>query len=110
MPTGTCWCGCGTEVGLGSFFSQGHDKIAEAALLAARYDNSVARLIAHHGFGPDKPVRKAALDTDPPPIEAGAGHPHTAPGEAARRLRGTRGSHSERPSQQGNGPQNRPGR
>jgi hypothetical protein len=62
MPTGTCWCGCGTQVGLGSFFSQGHDKIAEAALLAARYDNSVARLIAHHGFGPDNGVREAAVE------------------------------------------------
>jgi hypothetical protein len=62
MPTGTCWCGCGTEVGLGSFFSVGHDKIAEAALLAARYDNSVARLIAHHGFGPEESVSKAAVD------------------------------------------------
>jgi hypothetical protein len=63
LPTGTCWCGCGTEVGLGSFFSVGHDKIAEAALLASRYDNSVARLIAHHGFGPDKSVRRAAVES-----------------------------------------------
>ena len=63
LPTGTCWCGCGTEVGIGSFFAQGNDKIAEAALLAARYGNSVARLIAHHGFGPDKPVRQAALES-----------------------------------------------
>ncbi|MFF4417723.1 hypothetical protein ACFYY8_34790 [Streptosporangium sp. NPDC001559] len=63
IPTGTCWCGCGTEVGLGSFFSQGHDKVAEAALLAARYDNSVARLIAHHGFGPENGVREAAVES-----------------------------------------------
>lgn len=49
-------------VGLDSFFSQGHDKIAEAALLAARYDNSVAPLIAHHGFGPDNGVREAAVE------------------------------------------------
>ncbi|WP_395297282.1 hypothetical protein ACF9IK_30490 [Kitasatospora hibisci] len=63
MPTGTCWCGCGTEVGLGSFFSQGHDKIAEAALLAARYENSVARLIAQHGFGPHNGIREAAVES-----------------------------------------------
>lgn len=62
LPTGTCWCGCGAEVGIGSFFAQGHDKIAEAALLVARYDGKVARLIAHHGFGPDKSVREAALE------------------------------------------------
>jgi hypothetical protein len=61
VPTGTCWCGCGAEVGLGSFFARGHDKVAEAALLAARYDNSVARLIWRHGFGSTKPVREAAL-------------------------------------------------
>ncbi|MEV7181672.1 hypothetical protein [Kitasatospora sp. NPDC093679] len=60
-PTGTCWCGCRAVVGSGSFFAQGHDKIAEAALLAARYDNSVARLLAHHGFGPDSGVREAAV-------------------------------------------------
>ncbi|AUG80511.1 hypothetical protein CFP65_5829 [Kitasatospora sp. MMS16-BH015] len=34
-PTGACWCGCGAALGAGSFFAQGHDKVAEAALLAA---------------------------------------------------------------------------
>ena len=29
LPTGECWCGCGVEVGLGSFFAPGHDKVAE---------------------------------------------------------------------------------
>lgn len=62
LPTGTCWCGCGEEIGRGSFFAQGHDKKAEAALLAARYDGEVARLIAHHGFGPDKSVLEAAVE------------------------------------------------
>lgn len=61
--TGICWCGCGAEVGNGSFFAPGHDKVAEAALLAARYGNSVARLIAHHGFGPETSVRQAALES-----------------------------------------------
>lgn len=63
LPTGSCWCGCGVEVGLGSFFARGHDKIAEAAILAVRYDGSVAQLVADHGFGPDKPVRQAALES-----------------------------------------------
>ena len=63
LPTGNCWCGCGTDVGIGSFFAPGQDKVAEAALLAARYENSDARLIRHHGFGPDNSVRQAALDS-----------------------------------------------
>lgn len=61
MPTGTCWCGCGAEVAFGSFFASGHDRAAEAALLAARYENSIARLIAEHGFGPHNSVRDAAV-------------------------------------------------
>lgn len=61
IPTGTCWCGCGTVVSLGSFFAQGHDKIAEAALLAAKYGSSVARLLHHHGYGPDHAVTHDAV-------------------------------------------------
>ncbi|MFG2950833.1 hypothetical protein [Streptomyces adustus] len=49
-PTGRCWCGCGTTTGPGAYFRQGHDKIAEAAVLATRYGNNVVRLLAHHGF------------------------------------------------------------
>lgn len=49
-PTGSCWCGCGQTTGHGAYFRQGHDKIAEAAVLATRYGNSVVRLLAHHGF------------------------------------------------------------
>ncbi|MGW8702879.1 hypothetical protein ACWGOK_39240 [Streptomyces eurythermus] len=61
IPTGTCWCGCNSSVGLGSFFARGHDKTAEAALLAVLYDSSVARLLHHHGYGPDKSVLDAAV-------------------------------------------------
>ena len=63
LPTGTCWCGCGTETGIGSFFARGHDKIAEAAYIAARHGGSVARLLADNDFGPgaDESVRQAAL-------------------------------------------------
>lgn len=49
-PTGSCWCGCGLTTSRGAYFRQGHDKIAEAAVLATRYGNSVVRLLAHHGF------------------------------------------------------------
>jgi hypothetical protein len=61
IPTGDCWCGCGATVGIGSFFARGHDKTAEAALLAVRYESSVARLLEHHGFGPRKSVLEAAV-------------------------------------------------
>jgi hypothetical protein len=62
LPTGICWCGCDQEtVGLGAYFLQGHDKIAEAALLAAEYDRSVARLLAEHDYGRSRNVTEAAL-------------------------------------------------
>ncbi|MER5843662.1 hypothetical protein ABT099_25905 [Streptomyces prasinus] len=61
IPTGTCWCGCGRDVTLGKFFAQGHDKVAEAALMAARYGASVPRLLAEHGFGPTNSVLEAAV-------------------------------------------------
>ena len=61
LPTGTCWCGCGIETAIGSFFARGHDKIAEAALLAARYESSVAQFLHHHGFGPQESVLEAAV-------------------------------------------------
>jgi hypothetical protein len=56
-----CWCGCKTEIGDSSFFARGHDKLAEAALLAAKYDGTVARLLAEHGYGPDNSVIHAAV-------------------------------------------------
>ncbi|MFI0900493.1 hypothetical protein [Streptomyces sp. NPDC020983] len=64
IPNGTCWCGCRREVGLGKFFAQGHDKIAEAAYMAVHHEASVARLLADTGFAPgDKEtIRDAALD------------------------------------------------
>lgn len=61
LPNGFCWCGCGKEVGLGRFFAAGHDKIAEAALMAVRYEASVPRLLAEHGYGPDASVTEAAV-------------------------------------------------
>ncbi|MFS0700096.1 hypothetical protein AB6N24_09020 [Cellulomonas sp. 179-A 4D5 NHS] len=61
LPTGICWCGCGGEAALGAFFSRGHDKVAEGALLAAEYDGSVARLLAEHGYGRSRSVTDAAV-------------------------------------------------
>lgn len=64
IPTGFCWCGCGREIGLGKFFAQGHDKIAEAAYMAVHHEASVARLLADTNYGPgdERTIRQAALD------------------------------------------------
>ncbi|MEU9472515.1 hypothetical protein AB0D78_39235 [Streptomyces avermitilis] len=63
IPTGTCWCGCGTEVGFGSFFARGHDKIGEAALLVREYDSSVPQLLHKHGHGPGHSITAAAVES-----------------------------------------------
>lgn len=52
IPTGTCWCGCGQQTKIGSFFLSGHDRIAESAVVKMKY-GGVAEFIAHHGYGPD---------------------------------------------------------
>jgi hypothetical protein len=62
IPTGFCWCGCGTETGIGSFFTRGHDKIAEAALIAAEYGGTVPHFLAAHKYGPDRSVTDAAVE------------------------------------------------
>jgi hypothetical protein len=67
IPTGTCWCGCGEQVGLGAFFARGHDKVAEAALLATKYEGSVAQLLYGHGYSAghsvtDDAVRRGAWE------------------------------------------------
>jgi hypothetical protein len=56
IPTGNCWCGCGQQASIGAFWARGHDKLAEAALLAAEYGGSVAQLLHAHGFGPGRSV------------------------------------------------------
>jgi hypothetical protein len=52
LPTGTCWCGCGSDTKRGSFFASGHDKRAEAAVILEEYGDIPAFLVAH-GYGPD---------------------------------------------------------
>lgn len=60
IPTGKCWCGCERDTARGAFFLQGHDKRAEAALVAVEYHGSVAELLHRHGYGPGRPVVREA--------------------------------------------------
>ncbi|MEE4419491.1 hypothetical protein [Streptomyces bugieae] len=62
IPTGTCWCGCGAEIGLGSFFARGHDKVAEAALVAVKYGGSIPQMLHANGFGPSHSVTAKAVE------------------------------------------------
>jgi len=61
LPTGNCWCGCGENAAIGSFFARGHDKVAEAALLATKYGGSVPQLLHRHGYGPGRSVTDDAV-------------------------------------------------
>ena len=51
LPNGICWCGCGSETKVGSFFLPGHDKAAESALILVNW-GGVPEFLAAHGFGP----------------------------------------------------------
>ena len=51
LPTGECWCGCGTDTAIGSFFLSGHDKTAESAVISVEY-GGVPEFLKHHGYGP----------------------------------------------------------
>ena len=51
IPTGKCWCGCGEDVPVGSFFRSGHDRKAESAVIAMEY-GSVVEFLAEHGYTP----------------------------------------------------------
>ncbi len=50
IPTGECWCGCGKETGVGSFFLAGHDKVAESAVVMVEY-GGVPEFMERHGYG-----------------------------------------------------------
>ena len=63
IATGTCWCGCGTKVGDGSYFAPGHDKQAEALLLAVEFGGSVAQMLHRYGFGPQHSLQDYAVKT-----------------------------------------------
>ncbi len=51
LPTGECWCGCGAETSIGSFFLPGHDKTAESAVISVEY-GGVPQFLVGHGYGP----------------------------------------------------------
>ena len=61
LPTGECWCGCGTVTPVGSFFAAGHDKVAESAVILLEY-GGVPEFLVRHGFGPDGRNARSELD------------------------------------------------
>jgi hypothetical protein len=61
IPTGYCWCGCGKETGLGSFFATGHDKKAESAVIMVEY-GGVPQFLVGHGYGPNGTNPQTALE------------------------------------------------
>lgn len=61
LPTGDCWCGCGSETKRGAFFLPGHDKVAESAVILTRY-GGVPEFLVAHGFGPDQANPREALN------------------------------------------------
>jgi hypothetical protein len=74
IPTGLCWCGCGAEISLGSFFAPGHDKAAEAAVILMHY-GGVAEFLVAHGFGPEG--RNPRRELERWRARAGAGGPRS---------------------------------
>ena len=61
LPTGECWCGCGAETAIGSFFLPGHDKTAESAVISVEY-GGVPKFLVHHGYGPEGKNPKNEVD------------------------------------------------
>ena len=61
LPTGDCWCGCGSETTPGNFFVPGHDKVAESAVINLKY-GSVAEFMVAHDFGPSGRNPRSEMD------------------------------------------------
>ena len=61
LPTGECWCGCGAETSIGSFFLPGHDKAAESAVISLEY-GGVPSFLVRHGYGPGGKNAKHEMD------------------------------------------------
>jgi hypothetical protein len=51
LPTGSCWCGCGTATDVGAFFAAGHDKRAESRLIMNVF-GGVPQFVAAFGYQP----------------------------------------------------------
>jgi hypothetical protein len=62
IPTGECWCGCGQETGIGSFFKAGHDKVAESAVVMTQF-GGVPEFLQTFGFGPGARNARAEFET-----------------------------------------------
>ena len=60
LPTGECWCGCGQETRIGSFFRAGHDRVAESAVIKVEY-GGVPEFLDKHGYGDGGENPKKAL-------------------------------------------------
>ncbi len=59
FPTGECFCGCGAETSIRSYFLQGHDRRAESKVREMEY-GPVVNFLARHGYGPgEKNVQDA---------------------------------------------------
>jgi len=58
-----CWCGCGGATSGRSAFLPGHDRVAEAAVIAVEY-GGVAGFLERHGFGPGPADRNARRELD----------------------------------------------
>lgn len=75
LSTGSCWCGCGTEVGAGTFFAPRHEAKAATDAAVAVY-GSVEAFLAGHGYSdanpaPERTVRRkkpAAKKTPASPL------------------------------------------
>ena len=61
FPTGECWCGCGAETRNRSFFLQGHDKVAESAVISMVYGD-VPGFLVEHGYGPGGKNARQEMD------------------------------------------------
>jgi predicted RNase H-like nuclease len=63
QPPALCWCGCGGTTSARSAFLPGHDRVAEAAVIAVEY-GGVAAFLERHGFGPGPADRNARRELD----------------------------------------------
>ena len=73
LPTGECWCGCGAETAIGSFFLPGHDKTAESAVISVEY-GGVPGFLVRHGYGPGGKNAYAKYTGGVPRVSVGVRH------------------------------------